>query len=238
VAAEERDQLAPPICETLHSLANECQSLLGVTSDAGIMEAVANLISVARRPPSTALSDFLCRRALADIFLRLPVALTGNNFPNWHERVRKAFAESPTLHEAIEELTTLMFPVAPRTPPMAQRILECIEQAHTNPRIRETDVARALHLSRNTVGRLLRAEGTSFRTCLRAFRLRHATSLMRSDLSLKEVASACGYPQPSQLSRDFRREHHCSPSEYREQFRRVTARAQPSFGGNPIPSGE
>ena len=202
-----------------------------------IVEAVGHLISVARRPPGTALSDFLCRRALADIFLRLPIALTGHKFPNWQERVRKAFAESGTLHDAITFLTTLMFPAEPRTPPMAQRILECIEEGHTNPRIRVTDVARQLRLSRNTVSRLLRAEGTSFRARLRMVRIRHATNLMRSNLSFKEVASACGYPQASQLSRDFRRENHCSPSEYREHF--CQSRIGPLYlGGNSIPIDE
>ncbi len=121
---------------------------------------------------------------------------------------------------------------------MAQRILECIEEGHTNPRIRVTHVARQLRLSRNTVGRLLRAEGTSFRARLRAVRVRHATNLMPSNLSFKEVASACGYPQASQLSRDFRRENHCSPSEYRRHFRQLILRAPFYFGGNSIPADE
>ena len=238
MTAEEHDQLAPPVCETLHSLANRCQSLLGATSDTGILEVLGHVISAARRPPSTALSDFLCRRALADIFLRFPLGLTGDNIRNWQDLVRRAFAERAPLDEAIEHLIGQMFSGVPSAPPMAQRILECIEEGHTNPRIRETDVAKQLHLSRNTVSRLLRAAGTTFRTQLRMSRLKHATALMRSNLSFKEVASVCGYPQPSQLCRDFRRENHCSPSAYRERFRGVTVQAPLYFGDGSVPSGE
>lgn len=77
-------------------------------------------------------------------------------------------------------------------------------------------VARALGLSRQTLYRRLRAEGTSFAEVLDMLRRRLALKLIRDEgVAVKEAAWRLGFSDPAAFSRAFKRWTGRSPSEMR-----------------------
>lgn len=79
------------------------------------------------------------------------------------------------------------------------------------------EVARALALSPATLRRRLAAAGTRFRTLHDELRLALAVDLLHDgDLTVQQIADACGYPAASRFAAAFRRRYGCAPSELRD----------------------
>ena len=78
-------------------------------------------------------------------------------------------------------------------------------------------VSRGMNMSRWTLNRRLKAEGTSFRSLLEETRKSLALSYLRSrDRSSSEVAFLLGFSEPSAFNRAFKRWVGTSPGEYRK----------------------
>jgi AraC family transcriptional regulator, regulatory protein of adaptative response / methylphosphotriester-DNA alkyltransferase methyltransferase len=88
------------------------------------------------------------------------------------------------------------------------------------------DIARRVASSRRQLQRAY-AEigGTTFREHLTGVRMERAADMLRvRGLTVREVAHRCGYRQPAQFAKAFRRHHGSSPSAFR------SSRPPPSFG--------
>jgi AraC-like DNA-binding protein len=88
------------------------------------------------------------------------------------------------------------------------------------------DIARRVASSRRQLQRAYAEIGnTTFREHLTAVRMDRAAEMLRvRGLTVREVAHRCGYRQPAQFAKAFRRHHGSSPSAFRSR------RPPPSFG--------
>jgi AraC-like DNA-binding protein len=88
------------------------------------------------------------------------------------------------------------------------------------------DIARRVASSRRQLQRAYAEIGsTTFREHLTAVRMERAAEMLRvRGLTVREVAHRCGYRQPAQFAKAFRRHHGASPSDFRAR------RPPPSFG--------
>jgi len=81
----------------------------------------------------------------------------------------------------------------------------------------ERRVADALQMSRRTLQRKLKIEGSSFSQLLAGIRFKLACRyLSASHISLSDLADALGYSELSAFTRFFTGYYGCSPSQYRE----------------------
>ena len=67
--------------------------------------------------------------------------------------------------------------------------------------------------------RILLEEGTSFRNLVLRVRMAHAVALLCTDMPIREVAAAVGYPDAASFSRVFRSHIGCSPTTWRRRPR-------------------
>ena len=88
-------------------------------------------------------------------------------------------------------------------------------------------LARQVHLEPSYFARRFKAEtGLPPLQCLARQRAERAASLLlRTDLSIGEIARAVGWPDPNYFARRFRRHFQLSASQYRQQFARRATRA-------------
>lgn len=83
---------------------------------------------------------------------------------------------------------------------------------HFKESIRTTDIARELHVSRRLLDiRFREITGTTVHSTIETLRMREAEQLLlRSDFSIQEIASKCGYNTTMAFRNAFKRKHHCS----------------------------
>lgn len=82
----------------------------------------------------------------------------------------------------------------------------------------EGDIAESINLSRRSLQRKLKKQGTSFSGLLDSSRRELGLQYVRdSQHSLNEIAYLLGFSEPGNFSRAFRRWYGKSPSQYREQ---------------------
>jgi AraC-like DNA-binding protein len=95
--------------------------------------------------------------------------------------------------------------------------LAAIEQRACEPRLRLSDIASAIGISRWILSCLLkRHTGFSFPEHVNRRRIETAQYLLATTArSVKEVAFLVGYSRPSDLSRHFRRYVGLSPNDWR-----------------------
>jgi AraC-like DNA-binding protein len=81
------------------------------------------------------------------------------------------------------------------------------------------DIARRVASSRRQLQRAYAEIGdTTFREHLAAVRMERAAEMLRvRGLTVREVAHRCGYRQPAQFAKAFRRHHGSSPSAFRSR---------------------
>jgi AraC-like DNA-binding protein len=83
-------------------------------------------------------------------------------------------------------------------------------------------VAKALYMSNSTLGRRLRAEGSTFHQLLDSVRKEIAVGYLgESDMSLVEIASLLGYSEQSSLARATRRWFNKTPRALRAELRQL-----------------
>ena len=94
--------------------------------------------------------------------------------------------------------------------PRAESVLRMQIAAHLEPLLASGDigidsVARALGLSRQTLYRRLKAEGTTFEQVLDGLRRRLALRFIEEGMAVKEAAWRLGFSDPAAFSRAFKR---------------------------------
>jgi AraC-like DNA-binding protein len=106
---------------------------------------------------------------------------------------------------------------APATPCFKQQVEDAIEQLIGKGEVSVDRVADALSLSRQTLYRRLKADGTSFQDVLEAKRRQLALRYLGVDRqSVKATAYRLGFSDPAAFSRAFKRWTGLSPSSVRE----------------------
>lgn len=95
----------------------------------------------------------------------------------------------------------------------AERAKEYLELHYSEPTLRMTDLARAMNLSHPYLCRVFRQHvGLSAEAYLRQYRMAVAERLLREQrYTVRETALLCGYTDPAQFSRMYKREHGVSP---------------------------
>lgn len=152
------------------------------------------------------------------ILSRLPVLLTASA-----GQIRVAYLD---LLSAVDRALAVAAIAAISKPLLDSRVAGALAYicAHcTEHPLRLDDVARASHVSRWHLERLLKREtDRPFNVHVRAARLDMVCQfLTTSTLSLKEVSARVGYPHVSELTRDFRRVMGVSPREWKRGPRTV-----------------
>ena len=96
-----------------------------------------------------------------------------------------------------------------------------LRQRFDEPTFHLSDAARHAQLSPTHLARLLKAAtGMTFLQHLRRARIDHAEQLLLTTLlSIKEIAGRSGYTASGSFTRDFRRVHACTPTEWRARTR-------------------
>lgn len=105
-----------------------------------------------------------------------------------------------------------------RETPLRREVERRLEAMLASGPVRIDEVARELGLSRQTLYRRLKVEGTTFEAVLDALRHRLALRLVREEkVSVKEAAWRLGFSDPAAFSRAFKRWTGSSPSGSRPQ---------------------
>lgn len=102
---------------------------------------------------------------------------------------------------------------APATLPPVERILGYLRQNLGNASV--SGAARAIHVSRRSLQRLLHAERTTFRALVVQARVECAKALLITDRPLGSISVAVGLRKPEQFRRQFRDAVGMSPKEWR-----------------------
>ncbi len=97
----------------------------------------------------------------------------------------------------------------------AERAKEYLELHYSEPTLRMTELARALNLSHPYLCKVFRRHvGVSAETYLRQYRMAMAERLLRDrHYTVRETALLCGYTDPAQFSRMYKKEHGISPQK-------------------------
>ena len=113
-------------------------------------------------------------------------------------RVTEHFVESP--RDDVDEHQRRPFDTR------VTRMLQFIEKEYADPTLTMLRVAETISLCPSHAARLLKQQtGCGFLAHLHRYRIASARQLLvETSLSIKEIASAVGYPSPSQLSRHFK----------------------------------
>ncbi|HAJ4110907.1 TPA: helix-turn-helix domain-containing protein [Escherichia coli] len=80
-------------------------------------------------------------------------------------------------------------------------------------------ISKKIYLSKSTLKRKLKAEGTTFSTIFLLARMKKAARLLRTNNnSIRAIAEECGFNNPSYFSTVFRKIFNTIPKKYRELF--------------------
>lgn len=118
------------------------------------------------------------------------------------------------------------------------RTLGFIERRYSDPELALSDAAKHVRLSSWHLAKLIRtATGRTFVEHVRERRVRAARELLvKSELSVKEIAAKVGYNTPTQLNRDFQRLGGTTPSTSRALGRSPSVRAFPGSAKTFLPA--
>lgn len=117
------------------------------------------------------------------------------------------------------DLMHIQVPAATRSAAFFQAIREHVEENYAGKLSRES-VAEAFDITPNYLSHLFQKEiKTSFNDYVNMVRLEQAKHLLRHyDMSIKEVATRCGFADSNYFCRLFRQRTDRSPSEYRVHY--------------------
>lgn len=132
---------------------------------------------------------------------------------------RSASAAFPTPFQALlADMAGVLqrhFPARTRPAPFRAAVERHLEPLIGGSEVGIDSVARALGLSRQTLYRRLKAEGTTFEQVLDGLRHRLALDHLRRGLGVKQTAWRLGFSDPAAFSRAFKRWTGRSPSDAR-----------------------
>jgi len=117
------------------------------------------------------------------------------------------------------DLMNIQIPAATRSAAFFQAIRDYVEQNYS-ARLSRESVADAFDITPNYLSHLFKKEiGISFNDHVNMVRLEQAKHLLRHyDMSIKEVATRCGFADSNYFCRLFRQRTDRSPSEYRVHY--------------------
>lgn len=98
---------------------------------------------------------------------------------------------------------------------MAEWVAMMLLEAHDSLPTMD-DLAKTLNVSRKTLNRHLKREGTSFRALSSRVKRERAINMLGEGKSVTEIALTLGYCNPANFTRAFKRLHGLSPSAYRK----------------------
>ncbi|WP_404387383.1 AraC family transcriptional regulator [Ligilactobacillus animalis] len=106
--------------------------------------------------------------------------------------------------------------------PYVEQAIYLISQSF--PQVSANFLADQIGLDRSYLGkRFKRATGMTIQAYLKNYRITQARHLIEStDLSLLQIAQACGYERPDSLTRAFKQTYGLTPSNFKQQQEAVT----------------
>ena len=130
---------------------------------------------------------------------------------------RRFISENPSLWADVEEDLKLQLAAQNARLPITTRVRGVLVELIPTGRTGAEDVAAALQLSRSTLQRRLRDEGTSYQAVLDATRRDMAVRyLTKTNLRSDEIANVLAYSDANSFSRSFRRWTGKAPMAFRE----------------------
>jgi len=100
---------------------------------------------------------------------------------------------------------------------LTDKISGLIESKH-NFHLSVDEVAKYLNVSKSTLSRKLKQEGTSYKNLLEDLKKQEAKNLLlNSEFTVETIALKLGYEDHSNFGRSFKRWFGCSPSLYRQE---------------------
>ncbi len=130
---------------------------------------------------------------------------------------RRFISENPAFWADVEADLKLQLAAQNDRWPMADRVRGALVDLMPAGRTGAEDVARALGISRSTLQRRLREEGTSYQAVLDATRRDMAVRyLSKTNLRADEIATVLAYRDANSFSRSFRRWTGQAPVAFRE----------------------
>ncbi|MFA8388206.1 MAG: helix-turn-helix domain-containing protein [Pelagibaca sp.] len=131
---------------------------------------------------------------------------------------RRFISENPSLWADIEADLKLQLAAQNDRWPIADRVRGALVDLMPSGRTGAEDVALALRISRSTLQRRLRDEGTTYQAVLDTTRRDMATRyLSKTTLRADEIASVLAYRDANSFSRSFRRWTGLTPLAFRRQ---------------------
>jgi len=188
-----------------------CQVFLGSECE-DLDTFVANIHELAARAPSpaTPLEAMIFRGLIAEIMLR---ELAREGLAS-QECVKVLASNAPRVHDPASR--------RPATHPKIKLALALMSASFQRPHLTLREVAAAVHLTPWHLSRLMRKEtGVGFPGYIRALRLNHAATLLRtSSRSIKEVAAEVGYKYGGDFSKHFAKQFGVTPHLWRRRHAR------------------
>ena len=130
---------------------------------------------------------------------------------------RRFISENPSLWADIEADLKLQLAAQKDRLPVAARVRAALVDLMLSGRTGAEDVASALGISRSTLQRRLREEGTTYQAELDATRRDIAIRyLTKTSLGAEEIATVLAYRDANSFSRSFRRWTGLSPLAFRQ----------------------
>ncbi len=103
-----------------------------------------------------------------------------------------------------------------------QKAFQIVEQRYTDPEFRISEICSTLNISYPYLSQLFRElVGNSIISYLKNFRMREARVLLDQGERVGSVAEKCGYNSFSHFTKEFKELFNVTPSQYREQQRKV-----------------
>jgi len=128
-----------------------------------------------------------------------------------------------TLADIRREFANLQVLRHKRSVHYAARLLRLLQERYADSDLTESEIANALGLSLSYLSGLIKREtGQNFCWHLRTIRGEHAAVLLSStDLTIKEISTACGFRCTGRLDHAFKAIYGMTPTAYRQRQRRV-----------------
>jgi AraC-like DNA-binding protein len=122
----------------------------------------------------------------------------------------------PKLHDVLRKYADVLMADLPKAESVTERVRGLISKQLSGGDTGADNIARALHMSRRTLGRKLEHEGTTFKELVDDTRRKLALRYVGGhDLGLTEIAFLLGFSQAAPFHRAFKRWTGQTPLEYR-----------------------
>ena len=147
---------------------------------------------------------------------------------NFYEQFRNDFEQMKEITDAREcfDLATRLFLQIADTyygtnaeSSLSECILKFLESHYGNAGLTIEEVAEQFSMTSQALYNYFKSTwGKTFAVMLEEIRLKHSIELMKTDLTIEQIASSVGYNSSHTFRRAFKRHFDNTPVEYREKF--------------------